>query len=226
MPVTTVTRSSSNTVRSASFPCAQPSPSFNLGAPVTSSPQPNTWNPIYIKTKFTDGQMKVHQAIMILLPGGVGHTKTEDIELSLEDTMADTYLKISIQWPHWIVSHDFLKVLRETLAKKEAPKLNRMDLEEKEAQETLFAEYIVLLQLAFKQQMVLMRPQSDSPMLRSWAMIKLDMAVKPITYHDWHLFGDLEGVRMVFVDLKAQAEMAIEKSKTKSVEFGVDAMDE
>ena len=44
------------------------------------------------------------------------------------------------------------------------------------------------------------------------------MAVKLFTYHDWHLFGDLEGVRMVFIDLKAQqqAEMAIEKSsKTK-----------
>ena len=73
-----------------------------------------------------------------------------------------------------------------------------------------------------------MRSQTDNPMLRASTFIKLDMPVKPITYNDWHLFGDAEGVRMVFVDLKAKAEMAIEKSKTKSVEFGmVDAeMDE
>ena len=116
-----ITSGSSATVNSGSFQntgTVPHAPGSNVNHLDSVPAHSNTWHPLYIKTKITDGQMKVHQVLMILLPGGIGHTKTEDIEVSLCALAAlnTPYLRIGIQWPRWIVSHDFLKVLRETLA--------------------------------------------------------------------------------------------------------------
>ena len=188
-------------------------PTYTM-VPGTSSAQANAWHPIHIKTRFIDGQMKVHQAIMVLLPGGVGHTKTEDIKLSLVEDSVEPFLKITVKWPKWIVSQDFLAIMRDTMTKEFAPRLSLVGTSDRVSLQALFQEYIVLIQLAFKQHMILMRPQADSPMLHSVAKIKLDFPVKKLTHDDWYIFGDEQGVRMVIVDLKAQEEKDFELTIT------------
>jgi len=144
--------------------------------------------------------MHQHQIVLILLPGGVGHTKTEGLRLFLPSV---DVLGVTIPYPEWIMTQEFLKHLKREMKKgtqavvdhllQENDMKAAMDLEDE------FEENFILMQHAVKKQMSLKNP--DGNVLKATAYIKLDMAVKPISDSEWSFFGDNHGVRMLWVDL-------------------------
>lgn len=185
--------------------------------PATSG-DPGNWNPLYLKSLYTDGRMQQHQVIIVLLPGGVGYKESKDMELSLVTNYhGKQSLKVTVEWPEWIRSHAFLDRLKTSL-KEEA--MNYWHTQEGEVMEQLrelHIENTTLLSHSIKQQLVSMRTQSDNSLLKAETTIPLDMAVRPITDSDWHFCGNSEGVRILFVDLKAPLATSYERSKSKTV---------
>ena len=62
-----------------------------------------------------------------------------------------------------------------------------------------------------------MRADPEVPTIKATARIKLDFAVKPITTADWLFIGNEDGVRMLFVDLKAPTETSYEAKPVKEL---------
>ena len=175
--------------------------SSRTGTVVTLQPPvEGVWHPIYIKAVYTDHSMHQHQVILILLPGGVGHTKTEGLGLFLPSV---DVLGVTIPYPEWIMTQEFLKHLKREMKKGTQAVVDRMlqedDIVAAANLEDEFEENFILMQHAVKKQMSLKNPQGN--VLKATAYIKLDMAVKPISDSEWSFFGDNHGVRMLWVDL-------------------------
>ena len=65
--------------------------------------------------------------------------------------------------------------------------------------------------------MAVMRPDPVLPILKSTARIELDFAVKPITANDWLFIGNDDGVRLLYVNLKAPTETSYEAKHVKGL---------
>jgi len=162
--------------------------SSRTGRVVTLQPPfAEVWHPIYIKAVYTDHSMHQHQIILILLPRGVGHTKTEGLGLFLP---AVDVLGVTIPYPEWIMTQEFLKHLKREMKKGTQAAVDHF-LQEN--------DILILMQHAVKKQMSLKNPHGNA--LKATAHIKLDMAVKPLSDSEWSFFGDNHGVRMLWVDL-------------------------
>ena len=165
-----------------------------------SVPASHLWNPIYIKAVYTDPSMRNHQVVLLLLPGGVGYIKTEGMVLSLA---AVDVLGVTVSWPGWIVTQEFLKFLKRELKKGVQANVDRMlhdnDMKGAADLEENFDENFVLMSHAIKKQMASMCPTGS--VLKSTAYIKLDMPVAGLSDSEWSFFGDPHGVRMLWVDL-------------------------
>lgn len=175
--------------------------SSRTGTVVTLQPTgEGVWHPIYIKAVYTDHSMHQHQIILILLPGGVGHTKTEGLGLFLPSV---DVLGVTIPYPEWIMKQEFLKHLKREMKKGTQAVVDRMlqedDIVAAADLEDEFEENFILMQHAVKKQMSLKNPRGN--VLKATAYIKLDMAVKPLSDSEWSFFGDNHGVRMLWVDL-------------------------
>ena len=160
----------------------------------------DSWNPIYIKAVYTDHAMHKHQVILLLLPGGVGYERTEGMVLSLA---AVDVLAVTIIWPEWIISQEFLKFLKRQLKKTVQANIDRMlhddDMHGASALEDQFEENFILMQHAIKKQMAAICPIGG--VHKSTARIQLDMPVAGLSDSEWSFFGDPHGVRMLWVDL-------------------------
>ncbi len=200
-----------------------PCPPLPIYIPVSKVP----WNLIHIKFQFVDGQMKSHQGIVLLLPGGVGHkSEAKDIQLSLEgvNTMQLPFLKVAVQWPGWIVEQEFFPIMKTTMLNEFNMQIPRgLSVQKKVVLEESFCEYMFGFQMVLMQTMELMCPESNNPDMESVTMIKLDMLVKKLTLDDWHIVGNKQGLRMLIVDLKAAEEKDYEEQKTKSVVVDLEA---
>jgi len=80
-----------------------------------------------------------------------------------------------------------------------------------------FQESFALMAHALRAQMTTMRADPEVPTIKTTAHIKLDFAVKPITTADWLFIGNEDGVRMLFVDLKAPTETSYEAKPVKEL---------
>ncbi len=176
------------------------------------------WNPIHVKFQFIDGQMKTHQAIVLLCPSGVGlQPEAEDIKLSLEGG-ALQWLKVVVKWPAWFVNQGFLALMRTAMTdvfEQQIP--SGMGEGQRSQLKRSFQQYLFGFEMALMQTMMRMRSEASSPVLESETLIQLDMSVKKLTMDDWHIIGDLQGTRLLIVDLKASEETDYEEEKTKSV---------
>ena len=159
------------------------------------------WNPIHIKTIYKDGQMKKHQVVFVLLPGGVSNTSTDGMELEIKGGK----LVASIPWPTWIEDHSFLKHLRKGMKASNKPLWDMVGatkgddaVEELEAQ---FEHNNVCMKQAIMEE--LNNKKSSGDQMKATTTIPLDIDVKPeIDEGDYTFVGDKDGVRMLFVDLK------------------------
>ena len=175
------------------------------------------WVPNCIKSVHNDTSIVQHQVLMTLLPGGVGHKDSDDIELQLEKNGDDTYLAIAINWPEWVAKATFLPELESALKAEAEKEWNTLDEEEKARAQAHFNENFVIMSHAIKEQLALMRPNPEVATLKATARIKLDFPVRTLTYNDWHFVGEQTGVRLLFADLKAPTSCSYAEKKTKSV---------
>lgn len=180
-----------------------------------STPKVNgVWNPISIQAVYTDYYMDQHQVVIVLLPGGVGKGNSSGIDLKLQGT---DILQVSIPWPTWIVQEKFLRHLRSSMEASLKAAWDMLAITDRDRAEHLkdaFGENFILMAHAIKKKMrELHSPFGDNTdKLYATALIGLDIDVQgPITSNDWSFFGDTEGVRMIFVDLKAPIEVDDQK---------------
>ena len=177
----------------------------------------DVWIPNAVKSVHKDASMVQHQVVLTLMPGGVGHKASDDIELHLEKYGDDTYLAIGINWPDWVAKGTFLPDLESALEAEAEKEWATMEEDEKAEAQGRFKENFVLMSHSIKEQLAFMRPNPGVPALKATARIKLDFPVRPLTDKDWHFVGNATGVRMLFTDLKAPKTCSFEKSKAKAV---------
>ena len=197
-------------------PTAQPVVSVVAPPPAFAS-SGGGWNPDYIKGRYQDAvTMGWHQVLLIVLPTGVGATaSTEDVDLRTEYN--NTVLAVQHLFPQWISNWQFFSLLKQALL--EQAKLQWQSLlpaNQEEAKEK-FQESFALMAHALRAQMTTMRADPEVPTIKATARIKLDFAVKPITSADWLFIGNEDGVRMLFVDLKAPTETSYEAKPVKEL---------
>ena len=176
----------------------------------------NGWNPDFIKGKHQDAEtMEWHQVLVILLPSGVGQLSTQDVDLGLEAN--GTVLAIQHVWPEWITNRQYLYFLKQALLEQAKPEWKSLLPTDRDEAEDHFRETFALMAHSLRTQMAAMRPDPMLPILKSTARIVLDFAVKPITANDWLFIGNDDGVRLLYVNLKAPTETSYEAKHVKDL---------
>ena len=212
-----------STTRSVASKPATYSSSFNQstsnrGIVESSQSSFGDWRPIFLKTVYIDANLIQHQVVLLCLPGGVGSKRTEGVEVKL----SEGYLCVTVQWPEWLTTQAFFPSLRHALVKVMSKAWIGLPEDEKLPLQDQYHENCILMQHAIKSTMAAMRPTSASPLLTATTRIQLDIEVRAnISDDDWHFLGDLNGVRLLFVDLKAPQETVYEKPKVKSVQLAL-----
>jgi hypothetical protein len=165
------------------------------------------WNPLQLKTVYTDFDNVDHQFVAILLPSGVGVDSAQDFRLFMTYYGPDQYLNLQVQWPDTFEKDDgaiFLQFLNSMqLETKDRKWLNLKTCPEYSKVKNNFESSFVMLCMAVKQEMIRMRNSKGTTVLQSQTSVKMDFPVERLTYDSWELIGDPDtGVRMVVVDLE------------------------
>ena len=192
-------------------PLASPS-----GSPTISTWTRQAWVPDYIKGMFQDAQTMVwHLVLVILLPSGVGHSSTEDVDLQIESE--GTVLSVEHCYPEWVSNQAFLFFLKHTLLEQAKQQWKELPPASKEQAEDNFRDSFACMSASIRTQMALMRDKPGDHTIKATAKIQLDITVKPITPADWQFIGNDTGVRLLFVDLKAPTVTCYEAKQVKEL---------
>ena len=153
------------------------------------------WQPLYLKTTYVPSDLTTHIVLLIVLPAGVCIMDTDDIvDLRVEE--GNTSLVLEIVWPCWVSDLHFFGEVRNT---------------------DRSADDLVLLLNSIKQGMRAARPTKHAPM-KAQARIMLGAVVKPVIEdEDWELIGEINGNRMLLVELKTPTIGSYEGKKVKSI---------
>ena len=163
--------------------------------------------------------MQKHQVVVVLLPGGIGYERTENIDVEVCSDSLGQYLRVVIDWPQWIMSLSFLEQVKTRKEKRLLGGRPWKSLTNKA--HTAFEMDHMLLSYAIKVTLAEMRPTAKSPVVKAEARIPLDMTVRPtITRDDWMYVGNTTGVRLLFVDMKAPVDTTYEEEDPEDVELG------
>ena len=191
-------------------------------ASASSSSVPGEWKPPFIKGRYQDSSMAWHQVVLVLLPTGVADMSTQDLDIGLEQTVSGTVLSIGMFWPQWISEHSFLLFIEKEMQRDMDKQIKVLPANKRQQAKYNFRSDFALMSQEVRKQMTLMRQDPQRPAIKCTAKIKLDLVVKSITEDDWMFAGNSDGVRLLFVNLKAPPVTSYEEKQVKNLRLAMD----
>lgn len=173
------------------------------------------WGPLLVQAKWQDTSLTNHQVTVALMPGGVAYEDPNQIQVKLDDGAMN--LMITFNWPDFVASGEFLDALKIALEEEHEEEWNSMGAGKKAEAVKRFNDNFVLMATAIRKELALLRPIPNEPVLRATTRLKLDCAVNPITFSDWHVVGEDSGERVLIVDLQSPNERSYVTTKKKSI---------
>ena len=159
--------------------------------------------------------MAWHQVVLVLLPTGVADMSTEDLDIGLEQTASGTDLSIGMFWPQWILRYSFLSFIEKEMVRDMEKQIKLLPVNKKQQAKYNFRSDFALMSQEVRKQLTLMRHDPQRPAIKCTAKIKLDLVVKSITADDWMFAGNSDGVRLLFVNLKAPPVTSYEEKQVQ-----------
>ena len=150
---------------------------------------------------------------------------TEDLDIIWAWSGAErlgTLLSIGIFWPQWISDHNFLLFIKKEMARDTEKQIKLLPVNKKQQAKYNFRADFALMSQEVRKQMTLMRNDPQRPAIKCASKIKLDLVVKSITADDWTFAGNSDGVRLLFVNLKAPPVTSYEEKQVKDLRLAMD----